>query len=55
LPGERVRVDADPASDQMTFVGVPNSGAKGAQAATAASAPALAAAPVQAKSGKRSR
>jgi ATP-dependent Clp protease ATP-binding subunit ClpB len=55
LPGERVRVDADPASDQMTFVGVPSGGTKGAQAATAASAPALAAAPVQAKSGKRSR
>jgi ATP-dependent Clp protease ATP-binding subunit ClpB len=55
LPGERVRVDADPASDQMTFVGVPNAGAKSAQAAAAASAPALAEARVQAKPGKRSR
>jgi len=56
LPGERVRVDADPASDAMTFTGVPNAAAANAQSAGASgSAPALTEAPVQAKASKRAR
>jgi ATP-dependent Clp protease ATP-binding subunit ClpB len=52
LPGERVRVEADPASDGMKFTAMPNAGKTSAQAA-GASAPAEA--PAQAKPSKRSR
>ncbi|MGB6543992.1 MAG: hypothetical protein WBE97_00065, partial [Candidatus Acidiferrales bacterium] len=55
LPGERVRVDANPASDQMTFSAVPHATAASGQAASAGSAPALTEAPVQAKSSRRGR
>src|SRR5580704_2348104 len=55
LPGERVRVEADPATDGMTFTAIPGAEKTSAQAAGAASTPAAAEAPLQAKSGKRSR
>jgi hypothetical protein len=56
LPGERVRVEADPNSDQMTFTGVPAAPKAGAPREAAGSRPALseaAEAPVHAKSGRR--
>jgi ATP-dependent Clp protease ATP-binding subunit ClpA len=53
VPGEKVRVDADPDSDQMTFVTVP--GGEKASAPADSSTPLLAEAPVSAKPGRRAR